>query len=177
MEYISQSEKSRIGLRCGSVSIVRNALQILRFRCYHKLMRRTDGIFSARAKFLSAALSVVGLSFHTPSTAGVYFIHANVEARSLCNHVDLWIPTSKRMASMEISGPKRIREAGAKTLAQAPEPNDSPADGKKAVGCHMNNVWYPEGAIYPPQEPGRMTGTVVIYVCKRGKWLVRGKSD
>lgn len=140
-------------------------------------MRRTDGKFSARAKYLLAALSVVGFSLSTPLAEGSSLIQENVEARSVCDHVDVWIPASKRMASMAIGGPKWIKEVGAKTFAQASEPNDSPSDEKNAVGCYMNHVWYPEGAIYPPQEPGRMTGTVVIYVCKRGKWLVRGKSD
>jgi hypothetical protein len=78
---------------------------------------------------------------------------------------------------MEASGPKWIREVGANDLAQQSKSSDSQSVGKKATGCNMNNAWYPEGAVYPPQEPGRMTGTVVTYVCRGGKWVIRGKDD
>ena len=36
----------------------------------------------------------------------------------------------------------------------------------------MNGTWYREGAHYPPQTPGRMTFTVVVYECRNGKWIV-----
>lgn len=150
------------------------------FRCCDsdakmKFMRRTDSIFPSRAKL--AALSVVGLSLSTHLAAGSSLIHETVEARSVSDYVDVWMPALKGMASMEISRPKRIKEAGSKAFAQPSESNESSSEEKKAVGCYVNNVWYPEGAIYPPQEPGKMTGTVVTSVCRRGKWIIRGKDD
>ena len=82
------------------------------------------------------------------------------------------------MAFMEISGPKRSNEVGAKALAQSSGANEAtPEMKKKETGCYVDNVWYPEGAIYPPQEPGRNTLTVVTYVCRGGKWLMQSMSD
>lgn len=78
---------------------------------------------------------------------------------------------------MEVSRQKRIEEVGANALAQRSDSNDSPSEEKKAAGCYMNNIWYPEGAIYPPQEPGRVTGTAVTYVCRGGKWIIRSKGN
>lgn len=39
----------------------------------------------------------------------------------------------------------------------------------------MKGVRYPEGALYPPQVPGRMTFTVAVYECRHGKWVRRGR--
>jgi len=119
----------------------------------------------------------MGLFLITSLTVGSSLIHEEkVEAQSVSGHVDVRMPASKRMASMEISGPKPIKDVGAKAFAQTSEPNDSRSKETKAAGCYMNKVWYPEGAIYPPQEPGQMTATVVTYVCRAGKWI-RGKAD
>ena len=78
---------------------------------------------------------------------------------------------------MEIGRPKRIKDVGAKALAQRSQSDKSPSQEKKAAGCYANDVWYPEGAIYPPQKPGRVTGTAVTYVCRGGKWIIPGKGD
>jgi hypothetical protein len=117
----------------------------------------------------------VGLALSNPLAIGSSLIHENVGDQSVSDHADVRMRTPKKMASMEISGPKRINEVGAKTLAQQSESIGRPPGEKKAVGCYVNNVWYPEGAIYPPQEPGKMTGTVVTYVCRGGKWIIRRK--
>lgn len=40
-------------------------------------------------------------------------------------------------------------------------------------GCWMAGTWYPEGAQYPPQRPGMITGSIAVYLCQNGKWIMQ----
>ena len=41
-----------------------------------------------------------------------------------------------------------------------------------ARGCRQGGKWYPENALYPPQKPGMMTFSAVVYICRHGKWIL-----
>jgi hypothetical protein len=63
------------------------------------------------------------------------------------------------------------RFAGAQRSAQT-----SASAKRSPLGCYVNDKWYPEGAIYPPQQPGRVTATVITYVCREGNWAINKKT-
>lgn len=139
-----------------------------------KIMRHRNCIVSASASYMLAALS---LTASYPSN----LLAATLEVenwRQVNSHANAQMPISVRMDFMEFHKPKRLKKVDAEISAQPSESNEDASEiKKKETGCYVRDAWYPEGAIYPPQEPGKITGTVVTYVCRGGKWIISSKAN